>query len=61
MKKTRVKAALAQATLTVSLLSSVALTMQGCALAVVGAAAGGTLIATDRRTPARRPKTARFR
>jgi osmotically-inducible protein OsmY len=50
MKKTRVKAALAQATLTVSLLSGVALTLQGCALAVVGAAAGGTLIATDRRT-----------
>jgi osmotically-inducible protein OsmY len=49
-KKTRVKAALANATLMVSLLSGVALTLQGCALAVVGAAAGGTLIATDRRT-----------
>jgi osmotically-inducible protein OsmY len=50
MKKTRVKATLANATLIVSLLSGVALTLQGCALAVVGAAAGGTLIATDRRT-----------
>jgi osmotically-inducible protein OsmY len=48
--KTRVKATLAQATLVVSMLSGVALTLQGCALAVVGAAAGGTLIATDRRT-----------
>ncbi|KMQ80047.1 21 kDa hemolysin precursor [Candidatus Burkholderia pumila] len=50
MNKTRVKATLANATLIVSLLSGVALTLQGCALAVVGAAAGGTLIATDRRT-----------
>ncbi|MCG7399709.1 MULTISPECIES: BON domain-containing protein [Caballeronia] len=50
MNKTRVKATLAQATLMVGMLSGVALTLQGCALAVVGAAAGGTLIATDRRT-----------
>lgn len=50
MNKTRVKATLANATLVVSMLSGVALTLQGCALAVVGAAAGGTLIATDRRT-----------
>jgi osmotically-inducible protein OsmY len=50
MNKTRVKATLAQATLVLSMLSGVALTLQGCALAVVGAAAGGTLIATDRRT-----------
>ncbi|SAK51428.1 lipoprotein [Caballeronia pedi] len=50
MNKTRVKATLAQATLVVGMLSGVALTLQGCALAVVGAAAGGTLIATDRRT-----------
>ncbi|MFM0325464.1 BON domain-containing protein [Caballeronia glebae] len=50
MNKTRVKATLAQATLVVSMLSGAALTLQGCALAIVGAAAGGTLIATDRRT-----------
>jgi osmotically-inducible protein OsmY len=50
MNKTRVKSTLVNATLIVSMLSGVALTLQGCALAVVGAAAGGTLIATDRRT-----------
>lgn len=50
MKKTRVRSTLAKATLLVSLLSGVALTMQGCALALVGAVGGGTLVATDRRT-----------
>jgi osmotically-inducible protein OsmY len=50
MNKTRVRSTLAKATLLVGLLSGVALTMQGCALLLVGAAGGGTLIATDRRT-----------
>jgi osmotically-inducible protein OsmY len=50
MNKTRVRSTLAQATLLVSMLSGVALTLQGCALAVVGAVGGGTLVATDRRT-----------
>jgi osmotically-inducible protein OsmY len=50
MNKTRVRSTLAQATLLVGMLSGVALTLQGCALAVVGAVGGGTLVATDRRT-----------
>ncbi|KND57163.1 21 kDa hemolysin precursor [Candidatus Burkholderia verschuerenii] len=50
MNKTRVKSTLAQATIVVSMLSGVALTLQGCALAVVGAVGAGTLVATDRRT-----------
>jgi osmotically-inducible protein OsmY len=50
MNKTRVKSTLVRATLMVSLLSGVALTLQGCPLLVVGGVAGGTLVATDRRT-----------
>jgi osmotically-inducible protein OsmY len=50
MNKTRVKATLARATLIASLLSGVALTLQGCPLLVVGGVAGGALVATDRRT-----------
>jgi osmotically-inducible protein OsmY len=50
MNKTRVRSTLANATLVLSMMSGVALTLQGCALAVVGAAGAGTLIATDRRT-----------
>jgi osmotically-inducible protein OsmY len=50
MNRTRVKATLAKATLVVSMVSGAALTLQGCAVALVGAAAGGTLVATDRRT-----------
>ncbi|KMY85105.1 21 kDa hemolysin precursor [Candidatus Paraburkholderia calva] len=50
INKTRVKATLANATIVVSMLSGVALTLQGCALAVVGAVGAGTLVATDRRT-----------
>ena len=50
MNKTRVKATLARATLMASLLSGVALTLQGCPLLVVGGVAGGALVATDRRT-----------
>ncbi|WP_062082494.1 BON domain-containing protein [Caballeronia udeis] len=54
MKKTRVRSTLARATLLVSLLSGVALTLQGCPLVVIGAmggaVGGGTLVATDRRT-----------
>ncbi|CAH2771136.1 MAG: Uncharacterized protein YraP [uncultured Caballeronia sp.] len=54
IKKTRVRSTLARATLLASLLSSVALTLQGCPLVVIGAmggaVGGGTLVATDRRT-----------
>ena len=51
MNKTRVKSTLARVTLLVGMLSGVAVSMQGCVLAVVGAAAGGgALVATDRRT-----------
>jgi osmotically-inducible protein OsmY len=50
MNKTRVRSTLAKATLLASLFSGVALTMQGCALALVGAVGGGALVATDRRT-----------
>jgi osmotically-inducible protein OsmY len=50
MNKTRVRSTLAKATLLASLFAGVALTMQGCALALVGAAGGGALVATDRRT-----------
>ncbi|MDN7177470.1 BON domain-containing protein [Caballeronia sp. SEWSISQ10-4 2] len=54
MNKTRVRSTLARATLLVSLLSGVALTLQGCPLVVIGAmggaVGGGTLVATDRRT-----------
>ncbi|CAH2813355.1 MAG: Uncharacterized protein YraP [Candidatus Burkholderia crenata] len=50
MKKTRVRSTLARATLLASLLSGVALTLQGCPLVVIGAMGGGTLVATDRRT-----------
>lgn len=50
MNKTRVRSTLATATLMVGMLSGVALSLQGCALAVVGAVGGGTLVATDRRT-----------
>jgi osmotically-inducible protein OsmY len=50
INKTRVKATLARATLIASLLSGVALTLQGCPLLVVGGVAGGALVATDRRT-----------
>ncbi|WP_404604166.1 BON domain-containing protein [Caballeronia udeis] len=54
MKKTRVRSTLARATLLASLLSGVALTLQGCPLVVIGAmggaVGGGTLVATDRRT-----------
>jgi osmotically-inducible protein OsmY len=52
--KTRARSTLAKATLLVSLLSGVALTLQGCPLVVIGAmggaVGGGTLVATDRRT-----------
>ena len=54
MNKTRVRSTLARAALLVSLLSGVALTLQGCPLVVIGAmggaVGGGTLVATDRRT-----------
>ncbi len=50
MNQRRVRSTLAKATLVVSLMSGVALTLGGCALAIVGAAGAGTLIATDRRT-----------
>jgi len=54
MNKTRVRSTLARATLLASLLSGVALTLQGCPLVVIGAmggaVGGGTLVATDRRT-----------
>ncbi|WP_277041320.1 BON domain-containing protein [Caballeronia mineralivorans] len=54
MNKTRARSTLAKATLLVSLLSGVALTLQGCPLVVIGAmggaVGGGTLVATDRRT-----------
>ena len=54
MKKTRVRSTLARATLLVSLLSGVVLTLEGCPLvaigAIGGAVGGGALVATDRRT-----------
>lgn len=50
MNKTRVRSTLAKATLVVCMISGVTLTLQGCALALVGAVGGGTLVATDRRT-----------
>ncbi len=50
MNERRVRSTLAKATLVVSLTSGVALTLGGCALAIVGAAGAGTLIAMDRRT-----------
>jgi osmotically-inducible protein OsmY len=50
MSATRVKRTLVRTTLVVSLAAGLAATLQGCVLAVAGAAGGGALLATDRRT-----------
>ncbi|KVN10612.1 BON domain protein [Burkholderia stagnalis] len=51
MKKSRVKQTLVRTTLLAALTAGLAVSLQGCVLGVVGAAAGGSaLIATDRRT-----------
>ena len=50
MSAYRVKSTLVRATLVVGLAAGLAATLQGCVLAVAGAAGGGALVATDRRT-----------
>ncbi|TDN68240.1 BON domain-containing protein [Paraburkholderia sp. BL10I2N1] len=50
MSGNRVKNTLARTTLVVSLAAGLAATLQGCVLALAGAAGGGALVATDRRT-----------
>ncbi|RQP30048.1 BON domain-containing protein [Burkholderia ubonensis] len=51
MKKSRVQQTLVRTTLLAALTAGLAVSLQGCVLGVVGAAAGGgALIATDRRT-----------
>jgi osmotically-inducible protein OsmY len=51
MKKNRVRQTLVRTTLLAALMAGAVASLQGCVLAVVGAAAGGgALVATDRRT-----------
>ncbi|WP_179404152.1 BON domain-containing protein [Burkholderia guangdongensis] len=51
MNKSRVRQTLVRTTLLAALIAGAAASLQGCALALVGAAAGGgALVATDRRT-----------
>jgi osmotically-inducible protein OsmY len=50
MSGNRVKNTLARTTLVVCFAAGLAATLQGCLLAVAGAAGGGALVATDRRT-----------
>jgi osmotically-inducible protein OsmY len=50
MSAYRVRKTLVRTTLVVSLAAGLAATLQGCVLAVAGAAGGGALMATDRRT-----------
>ncbi|TKC89317.1 BON domain-containing protein [Trinickia terrae] len=50
MSGNRVKKTLVRTTLVVGLTAGLAATLQGCVLALAGAAGGGALIATDRRT-----------
>ena len=50
MSGNRVKNTLARTTLVVGLAAGLAATLQGCVLALAGAAGGGALVATDRRT-----------
>ncbi|HXZ07910.1 MAG TPA: BON domain-containing protein [Paraburkholderia sp.] len=50
MSGNRVKTTLVRTTLVVGLAAGLAATLQGCVLAVAGAAGGGALVATDRRT-----------
>ena len=50
MSGNRIKNTLARTTLVVGLAAGLAATLQGCVLAVAGAAGGGALVATDRRT-----------
>lgn len=50
MSVIRVKNTLVRTTLMVGLVAGLAATLQGCVLAVAGAAGGGALVATDRRT-----------
>jgi osmotically-inducible protein OsmY len=50
MSGNRVKTTLVRTVLVVGLAAGLAATLQGCVLAVAGAAGGGALVATDRRT-----------
>jgi osmotically-inducible protein OsmY len=50
MSAYRVKSTLVRTTLVVGLAAGLAATLQGCVLAVAGAAGGSALVATDRRT-----------
>lgn len=50
MNANRVTKTLVRAMLAVGMAASLAVTLQGCVLAVAGAAGGGALMATDRRT-----------
>ena len=50
MRANRVARTLVRTTLTVAMAATVGVSLQGCILAVAGAAGGGALIATDRRT-----------
>jgi len=50
MSGNRVKTTLVRTTLVVGLAAGLAVTLQGCVLALAGAAGGGALVATDRRT-----------
>jgi osmotically-inducible protein OsmY len=50
MKADRVRKTLVRTTLVATLAAGLAVSLQGCILAVAGAAGGGALVATDRRT-----------
>ena len=50
MKANRVMKTLVRSTLTVATAAALVASLQGCVLAVAGAAGGGALMATDRRT-----------
>lgn len=50
MSKSRVRQTLVRTTLVIGLSAGLAATLQGCVLAIAGAAAGGALVGTDRRT-----------
>ncbi|HEY1611788.1 MAG TPA: BON domain-containing protein, partial [Paraburkholderia sp.] len=50
MSRFRISAVLTRTTLVIGLAAGVAAGLQGCVLALAGAAGGGALVATDRRT-----------
>ena len=50
MSRYRISAVLTRTTLVIGLAAGVAASLQGCVLALAGAAGGGALVATDRRT-----------